>query len=103
MRAGINHPFEERGKVPRSAAEFVPDTADQPRVAEPVPGDHSSLVLACIFSPTVKARQQLRVFAPASQVAVRQHINEIRVGRLALQGALLVTITKDKCVESHLC
>lgn len=99
--ARTNHPFEERRKVPRSAAEFVPDSADPGRVAEPVPGDYTSLVLACLSSPTVKAIQHLRVFAPASQVAVRHGINEIRVGRIALEAALLVTITKDKCVESH--
>jgi len=99
--AGINHSVQERRKVSRFAAELVPDTSDERLVAEVVPGNHSSFMLACIFSPIVKALQDLRVFAPATQVAVREEINEIRVGRLSLYSALLVTITEDKCVEAH--
>ena len=70
-------------------------------VAQLAARDHAFRVAAGMGKPRDKGSVLFRSGTTITEVAVAEKPNNFRVGRLALQAAVFVTITEDVSVKSH--
>ena len=78
----------------------VQDLAGQ-AVAKLAARDHAFRVAAGMGAPSDEGSVLLPRGAIITEIAVGDHPDDFRIGRLALQAALFVTITEDESVKSH--